>query len=514
MATVGEKSINIAIVWWLLFKTIPDYASLLFFSLLICLAITPTNFCNIAYALKRCPQQYGYEGQGGGLAFETGQYPKSSDSCAFPVVTIEPPVVIAKENQNMSVIFSLHDGQTAKVLPHVTYNITIARINDMSGSTIMLQDIFHSHNGTLIINFQGKDGSSSPSRDSSLGDAIMVDANGIINITSTLPALGGLYKVHTDFLGINNDTLQIDSLRELSFDSYFSIGMAYSKNIQFEGLFYNATVTSYFTEVQDFSFDSKTRTFSWKIPFDWHTLPNQNNATLFVHEHLAVPKSFPGFSNYTASFSATVNGITITGRMLAIDPYSSQTEMIFHYLLNKNDLNEMAQWMRALNYTGMEFTLSPNIGIPKVHETSTILHGKRTDIFIKWTPDQLASRNNSTVFLEFVNKETGQRINGDVHYFINIRPEGILEPIANKVGLIAKNGTDSQTLVFPRNGTYMMDVFIASIDQPEPPSDDNGDFASGVVVVPEFGSSVALITAAISSGLVILASRRHLMKKK
>ena len=200
--------------------------------------------------------------------------------------------------------------------------------------------------------------------------------------------------------------------------------------------------------------------------------------------------------------------------MLAIDPYSSQSEIIFHYLLNRNDLAELALKMHALNYTDMEFTLSPIAVAPESYETSGILHGKRTDIFVNWSPAQLASGKNSTVNLVFVAKETGYKINGEVHYSLDVLFGGIPEPIRSKVGLVAKNGTDSQTFIFPTNGTYRVQAFITSVDKPDLPPDSAGDYADGIVVIPEFGSSVAFAMAAISSVVVIVTSKLYLLKKK
>jgi len=55
----------------------------------------------------------------------------------------------------------------------------------------------------------------------------------------------------------------------------------------------------------------------------------------------------------------------IRGGMLAIDPYSSESEMVFHYLLNKHDIATMSEKMQAENRTGMDFGLSLGTVIPE-----------------------------------------------------------------------------------------------------------------------------------------------------
>ena len=264
---------------------------------------------------------------------------------------------------------------TASVFPHTTYKITITRINE-TGETAILQDVFHSHLGFLTLNFHNVNTNDTAnfegSRNLSLEDAIMADDNGTVNLHKALPAQGGTYQVHTEILGVNNDTLQRDSLSGLTFDYYLSMGMAFSKNISFRGQYYNVTVTSYLNEVNDLDFDQEPKTFSWKMPFDWDSVSRPNGTALFVHEHITVPKSLEGFSDDASAFNATVNGIPIKGSM-QVDPYSSEQQMVFHYLLNQNHLANISDKMQAQNQTSMDFGLSPGSVIPEFGSSSATM---------------------------------------------------------------------------------------------------------------------------------------------
>ena len=48
-------------------------------------------------------------------------------------------------------------------------------------------------------------------------------------------------------------------------------------------------------------------------------------------------------SGFAGSFNATVNGIPITGRSLAIDPFSYPNALVLHYLINKDDIIKIAE---------------------------------------------------------------------------------------------------------------------------------------------------------------------------
>jgi hypothetical protein len=80
------------------------------------------------------------------------------------------------------------------------------------------------------------------------------------------------------------------------------------------------------------------------MPFDWN-LSRIKKQNIFVHEELRLPKSWKSFvgSGFAGSFNATVNGVPVTGRSLAIDPFSYPNAIVLHYLINKNDLINIAE---------------------------------------------------------------------------------------------------------------------------------------------------------------------------
>jgi len=80
------------------------------------------------------------------------------------------------------------------------------------------------------------------------------------------------------------------------------------------------------------------------VPFDWN-LSRIKQQNIFVHEELRLPKTWKSFvgSGFAGSFNATVNGIPVTGRSLAIDPFSFPNALVLHYLINKDDIIKIAE---------------------------------------------------------------------------------------------------------------------------------------------------------------------------
>ena len=69
------------------------------------------------------------------------------------------------------------------------------------------------------------------------------------------------------------------------------------------------------------------------MPFDYN-ITRIKQQPIFVHEEMRLPKSWKGFGDLT-QFNATVNGQPLSGRSLAIDPFSFPDAMVVHYLVTK-----------------------------------------------------------------------------------------------------------------------------------------------------------------------------------
>jgi hypothetical protein len=238
------------------------------------------------------------------------------------------------------------------------------------------------------------------------------------------------------------------------------------------------------------------------MPFDWN-VTRIKSTNIFVHEEVKIPKSLEGLGD-TSSFAATVNGNQISGRMLAIDPYSSEQDLTLHYLVNKNDIINMAGKISA-ETSEMTFTLAPATGENAQTTGEMLTDSGNVNVLVEWTPSQLNAGADSRLTLSFFDGFSGQKITDDVNYNLRILDNNGTQ-VYSKSNLLAKGGTGTQTIIFPRNENYRMEVQITGIMKDGQTDQTRNGIARGTVVVPEFPAG-ALIAVAGVIGAVLAMQR-------
>ena len=267
-------------------------------------------------------------------------------------VKVSPPILTTDTKGNTYLQMRLFDANTNETIQHVTYDITVTKGTAQAapGTKPILRDFFHAHNGLLTlkiepINTTGGQVTINGERDP-FQNAWVADPGGSINLRGPVLNAGGLYHIHIEIFGIDNDRNLFIPDQAPKFDSYLSVGDVFRNNIAdpSSGHKYNTTLISYYDRVHNFKFDPNTKNITWQMPFDWN-LSRIQKQNIFVHEELRLPKSWKNFvgSGFAGSFNATVNGIPITGRSLAIDPFSYPNALVLHYLINKDDIIKIAE---------------------------------------------------------------------------------------------------------------------------------------------------------------------------
>jgi hypothetical protein len=267
-------------------------------------------------------------------------------------VKVSPPILTTDTKGNTYLQMRLFDANTNETIQHVTYDITVTKGTAQAapGTKPILRDFFHAHNGLLTlkiepINTTGGQVTINGERDP-FQNAWVADPGGSISLRGPVLNAGGLYHIHIEIFGIDNDRNLFIPDQAPKFDSYLSVGDVFRNNIAdpSNGQKYNTTLISYYDRVHNFKFDPNTKNITWQMPFDWN-LSRIQKQNIFVHEELRLPKSWKNFvgSGFAGSFNATVNGIPITGRSLAIDPFSYPNALVLHYLINKDDIIKIAE---------------------------------------------------------------------------------------------------------------------------------------------------------------------------
>ncbi|HEY6668309.1 MAG TPA: hypothetical protein VI033_04065, partial [Candidatus Nitrosopolaris sp.] len=275
-------------------------------------------------------------------------------------------------------------------------------------------------------------------------------------------------------------------------------------------------------------------------PFDWN-LSRIKQQNIFVHEEFKIPKIWKGLGD-SRSFNATVNGNEISGRSLAIDPFSSKNALIVHYLLNKNEIVKLAEEMQqrqVMNSSSsrgnsdassisrsnvstphknttpelMLFTLSSNAlnSRSNLQTTSSDLVTDTGGIHVSasWSPSQLLPDTKSKLKINFSDAYASTPLNASVKYDLKILDKSG-KIILNKENLVAKDASDTQIISFPAKEIYQLEINIKGLERPgqSVPDVTRNGIARGIVVVPEFHSQALLVVMVGSLAAAILILQR------
>jgi hypothetical protein len=258
------------------------------------------------------------------------------------------------------------------------------------------------------------------------------------------------------------------------------------------------------------------------MPFNYNLGRIENESDIFIHEEVRLPRELADKLTNT-TFSGTADGNLLLGSSLFVDPYSSESQLFIHFLINKDQIIQMVKQSPQINKLGsMNFTLSAadanNV------QTSALIYADRGSIvtLLDWNPKQLSAETPTKVQIIFKDRLTGDLVAGNVNYDFAIYPRGSFAkppsaPIISRENVTATNGTDTiDNIKFPANGVYDVRIEVKSVSADTGPADtnpiqdkSNAGRALGVVVVPEFGSSVARLITIISVISAVLAIQRY-----
>ncbi|HEV3433695.1 MAG TPA: hypothetical protein VG098_06860 [Nitrososphaera sp.] len=445
---------------------------------------------------------------GDGLTSETFSA-TLGDRNAELLVQVNPPILTDATRNDAYILFRLYDANNNQTFQYTTFFISVEKGIGEDAETIMPPTLFHTESGLLRLKVQPTEGELQIfGTQEQFLNAWVADPGGTVNIQGPLFLEGGLYHLRVEIFGVDNIRNIFPDENIPKFDSWLSVGDVFTQNVDYQGQSYNTTIISYYDRVSNFSFDGSNQQFTWSMPFDWNT-SRIEDTNIFVHEEVKIPKSLSGIGD-TTSFSATVNGNPISGRMLAVDPYSSQQELTLHYLINKNDILNMASKINEPD-SDMIFTLAAAAGQVAQTTGEILTDTGNINVVLDWAPDQLNASAESTLNLIFLDGFSGERIADDVNYNLRILDNNGSQ-VYSQTGLVAEGGTGIQTIDFPADENYRLEVEVTAIARDGQPIDQtrNG-IARGTVVVPEFPSGSLATAAAVTgiSGVIIIILLRR-----
>ncbi|HKU49438.1 MAG TPA: hypothetical protein VJP79_05780 [Nitrososphaera sp.] len=434
------------------------------------------------------------------------------------LVKISPPVLTSDNIQDASIMFRLFDSNTNETIKFVSLFLFISK----DGKLLIPPDLFHSAEGILRLKIQPSQGKTViyANKEPHL-DAWEADPAGVINLKGPLLLEGGLYRIHIEVFGIDSPFNIFEEDKIPKFDAYLSVGDIYNTQVQNENKSYNMTIVSYYDYVKDFSFDPEKNEFTWTMPFNYDLTRIENEGDIFIHEEIRIPRALSGIED-AKSFSGSVDGMQLLPSSVVMDPYASESELIIHFLIDKEHISQITRASPQLDSLGiMKFTLIPSSSIThREKETSTVIYSDMGKLMVtlSWNPGQLAANTPADLHLKFYDAYSGGPITGNVTYDLFVYPTAELPeqmPVITMLDNLALNGTGTvSNIIFPQNDVYDIEIRVKDATLASSTSQDStpADRALGVVVVPEFETIAGLVMA--TSILASLFASRYVKFEK
>ena len=300
---------------------------------------------------------------------------------------------------------------------------------------------------------------------------------------------GGLYNIQVIIDGATSpktlvaEPLEFATFVSIAQDQFFIIPEA-SAEIP-------VTIKTYYDDISDFKFKASDKSISFKMPFDW--TPDYIDLVSVVHEEIRFPKNYDAY-NSEKDFVGYVDGIQIDNRALLVDPYSSETQNIIHFLVTGNELKRINEELGSDHYDNKEmfFQLFPKG--QKSENGFSLTFGNGYQANVAW--ERIYGAGTDVPF-EITFFDANGELTKDINYAISVSDsngEIIYQNLGDKtksyVGIKASEGIDTQKIYISSEGMYDMTLAITGTG-----ISDWENFAIGQTMF-EIGKSGEVFTSA------------------
>lgn len=246
---------------------------------------------------------------------------------------ISPAAVPLDPSARPSLLVRVHDENTNATIAGIDY-----RLNVEHRGLILLDQRFRSADGIVLADLI-PDGSIegweiTGHESVTPEEQVNVDMGSPIELRSKILASGGLYHL-TVVLESTSQGISLD--QDIEFDLYISIAHSASFTAQTAAGPSEITVKSYYDDVEEFSFQNGTLSFS--MPFDWDA--GYVAQVPFVHMEVQFPKALEELK--TNSYVGTLNGVVLPSTAIQIDDYSSIEDRTVHFVIPNSGLFDVSE---------------------------------------------------------------------------------------------------------------------------------------------------------------------------
>ena len=365
---------------------------------------------------------------------------------------LDPSDMTAGQVDSANIAIRFYDMLTDTNLDQVTYRVEVWRSGDL-----LVREYFYDEDGELNVEVRPKTDCYDPQPwkcTDTFGEVhgtaggLFARGEGRPLVTGPIFDKGGLYNVKVSIEGATSprtlvaEPLYFDTFVSVAQDQNFFIKTASAEEIP-------VTVKTYYDDVENFSYDQSTNNITFEMPFDW--APDYVELVQVVHEEIRVPKSFQPYNPET-SFKGYVDGVEVDQRVLLIDPYSSETENIIHFLVSGSELQRINEVLGPSHESSkiMKFELKPQGNIEKNSFDVSFDNGYYA--IISWDSKYGVG---DTIPFEFSFFDANGNIVKDVIYAF-----GLIDPLGNQFNIVTGDNPEEYVGVKSTEGiaTHMITI--------------------------------------------------------
>ena len=377
---------------------------------------------------------------------------------------LDPADMTAGEVDSATISIRFFDMLSDENLEHVTYRVEVWRSGDL-----LARNYFYDDDGTLNVEVRPKADcyEAKPWKCTEYYGEVHGTAGGLFARGEGRPLIdgpifekGGLYNVKVSIEGATSPRSLV--AQPLYFDTFVSVAQDQNFFIKTaEAAEVPVTVKTYYDDVENFTYNQGNNAISFDMPFDWD--PEYIELVQMVHEEIRVPKSFDPYNPET-SFKGYVDGIEVDQRVLVMDPYSSETENIVHFLVTGTELQRINELLGESHYSSksMNFQLVPEGTVEKNSFDMTFDNGYKA--LIAWDSAYGAGDEIPFEFSFFDNN--GGIVKDVIYAFGLVNPQGEQFNLVTGdnpeefVGTKSVEGIATHFITIPDDGMYTLNLVL------------------------------------------------------
>jgi len=376
---------------------------------------------------------------------------------------MSPSDITVGEVDRANLQIRFFDQNTDTNLESVTYRVEVFQAGEL-----LAREWFYDKDGELNVQIRPKGGCFEPEPwrcTIYYGDREPI-SGGLQGRGTEVPVIqgpiftkGGLYNIQVIIDGATSPKTLV--AEPLEFNTFVSVAQEQFFSIPEVSAEIPVTIKTYYDDVSEFKFKGSDKSISFKMPFDW--TPDYIDLVAVVHEEIRVPKSYKPYSS-EKDFAGYVDGVQVDNRALLVDPYSSETENIIHFLVTGNELKRINEELGSEHYNKKEmfFELVPKGQTMENGFTVTFENGYKASVAWKRTYGA-----GTDIPFEITFFDANGELLKDVNYAIlvlNPTGETIHQNLGDEnnpyIGIKASEGIDTQEVYITSEGMHGMTLAI------------------------------------------------------